>query len=165
MIDLASPFAGLDLDAAIASALAELDADSRVDGARTHKQVLVVQGGLGMDKGKGASQAAHASGKALLDRGVIRVLPDGSRELAIPLDEHIEPWLNGAFTKIALKAADERELLSLYVKARHLGIPCALIRDNGLTQFNGQKTITAIAVGPAQKELVDLVTAGLPLLR
>lgn len=160
----ASVFDGLDIDAAIAQALIELEADPRADGESTHKQALIVQGALGMKKGKIGSQAAHASGKALLDRGVIRERPDGSRELAIPLDEHLKPWLNGAFTKICLKAVDERHLLSLYVKARHLGLPCALIRDNGLTQFNHQKTITAISVGPARKELVDLVTEGLSLL-
>lgn len=160
----ASVFDTLDIDAAIAQALADLEADPRAGGQATHKQALIIQGGLGMKKGKIGSQAAHASGKALLDRGAIRTLPDGSRELAIPLDEHLEPWLNGAFTKICLKAESERHLLTLYVKARHLGLPCALIRDNGLTAFNHQKTITAIAVGPARVDLVDLVTEGLPLL-
>lgn len=36
--------------------------------------------------------------------------------------------------------------------------PVALVTDNGLTEFNGVLTDTAIAVGPAPAEFIDKIT-------
>jgi len=43
-------------------------------------------------------------------------------------------------------------------------LPCSLIQDQGHTEFAGQLTYTAVAVGPAKAELIDEITGKLPLL-
>jgi PTH2 family peptidyl-tRNA hydrolase len=73
-------------------------------------------------------------------------------------------WLEGAFTKVVLKSESEQELRDLYQKAKDLKIPCSLIEDNGLTQFHGVKTLTAIAIGPDDKSIINEITGHLKLL-
>jgi PTH2 family peptidyl-tRNA hydrolase len=52
----------------------------------------------------------------------------------------------------------------LYNKALELNIPCALIEDNGLTEFKGIKTKTCCAIGPYISEEIDKITSHLKLL-
>lgn len=158
-------FDSLDMDAEVAALMSSLDDDPHADGERTHKQALIMLDSLGMSRGKLVAQGAHASLKALLDQGSIQTDSDGSRFLKMPLNDHIGPWLESAFTKIALTVSTERELVEAYLKARFLGLPCALIRDNGHTEFNGVKTLTAVSIGPARMDLVDKITTGLPTLK
>jgi PTH2 family peptidyl-tRNA hydrolase len=82
----------------------------------------------------------------------------------IPDDDDIAPWIEGRFAKIGLSADSERELIELYEKAKAHGLPCALIRDAGLTEFNGVPTLTAVGIGPAEKSKVDQITSSLKLL-
>jgi len=79
-------------------------------------------------------------------------------------DPDIEPWLSGRFAKIALGCDSEQELLSLHQQALNAGLPCALIRDAGLTEFAGVPTLTAVAIGPAEKSKIDKITQHLKLL-
>jgi peptidyl-tRNA hydrolase len=52
----------------------------------------------------------------------------------------------------------------IYDKAKELNIPCALIQDAGLTEFNGVPTYTCCAIGPDDQVNIDKVTGELPLL-
>ena len=56
------------------------------------------------------------------------------------------------------------ELMDLYNKAKEMNLPVSLIEDAGLTEFNGEKTITATAIGAASSERIDKLTKNLKLL-
>lgn len=136
----------------------------------TLKQVIVMRTDLNMRKGKMVAQGAHASMKVLLDAASTTYAEEGLGgggypiSLDIPLDANFRPWLEGAFTKVCLKAESEQELDELYLAAKNSGLPCSLIIDNGLTEFNGIKTKTCIAIGPAQSDEIDKITGHLKLL-
>lgn len=129
----------------------------------SHKQAIVIRADLNMPIGKAISQGAHASMGALLAAG--KRSADGL-VIEIPLyDANVGPWLEGAFTKVVLSGATEEQLRALHEKACQLSIPTALIVDSGLTVFGGIPTVTALAVGPAPRELVDQVTGKLSLYK
>jgi PTH2 family peptidyl-tRNA hydrolase len=124
-----------------------------------HKQVIVLRKDLNMRKGKMVAQGAHASMAAILKLAV----REGDR-LVIPLDERIEPWLLGRFTKICVSVNSEAELLAIHEKSLAAGVLTSLILDSGVTEFGGVPTNTAVAVGPDHASKVDAITGGLPLL-
>lgn len=126
---------------------------------RTHKQVIVLRKDLNMRKGKMVAQGAHASMAAILYRGT-RV----NDVIQIPLDCDIGPWLLGRFAKITVSVNDEASLKDIYAKAQAAALPCSLIQDAGLTEFNGVPTLTAVAVGPGPIDVIDAITGHLPLL-
>jgi peptidyl-tRNA hydrolase, PTH2 family len=124
-----------------------------------HKQTIVVRKDLNMRKGKMVAQGAHASMRAILKLGH----RDGT-SFVIPLDERLAPWLLGRFKKICVSVNSEAELLALHERAQAAGLITALIQDAGLTEFGGQPTYTAVAVGPDRADRVDAITGELPLL-
>lgn len=123
------------------------------------KQVIILRKDLKMRKGKMIAQGAHASMKVFFDIGMVT-----RGVLNIELDEAMQEWVNGLFTKICVGANSEEELLELYATAQSIGLPCSLIQDAGLTEFDGVPTYTAVAIGPARNEEVDEVTKHLSLL-
>ena len=113
-----------------------------------------------MRKGKMIAQGAHASMAAVLSRS--SKSPEG---WLIPMgDPDIGPWLEGKFAKIALGVDSEEELIAIHQQAMAAGLPCSIIRDSGLTEFGGIPTLTAVAVGPADKSKIDPITSHLKLL-
>ena len=136
------------------------------------KQILVVRKDLNMRKGKIAVQCCHASMKVFLDMGRINTttsyvkskLIDTSELIVCPVSNEMKEWIEGLFTKICVSVNSEEELLEVYNKARGTGIPCALITDSGLTEFNGVPTKTCCAIGPDDSEKIDKITGGLKLL-
>jgi PTH2 family peptidyl-tRNA hydrolase len=116
----------------------------------SHKQVIVMRTDLNMRKGKMVAQGAHASMKAVLDYGTDNF--------------HVKPWLESKFKKICVQVDSELELLELYNRALDRDIPCALIRDAGLTEFDGVPTLTCVAIGPAHEDHIDPITGDLKLL-
>lgn len=123
-----------------------------------HKQVIVMRKDLNMRKGKLVAQGAHASMGAIL--GLCK--RDGNK-LVLEMDERTEPWLTGRFKKICVYVNSEAELTEIYQNAKITGLVCSLIEDAGLTEFNGVKTLTAVAVGPDREDKVDAITKHLPL--
>lgn len=122
------------------------------------KQVLLFRRDLNMRKGKIAAQVAHACMKVFFDRGTILTNPDGSKHLLIPLTPEMVSWIEGAFTKIVLSTESEVDLLAALAVAQAAGLPCALIRDMGATEFHGVPTHTAIAIGPVEAAEIDRIT-------
>jgi len=114
-----------------------------------------------MRKGKMVAQGAHASMKVIVDQGWTE---RGSNLMYIKLNPEIREWLSGAFTKICVYVNSEDELLDVYYKAKEEGLLASIIRDNGTTEFNGIKTYTAVAIGPAKLEDIDKITGKLKLL-
>lgn len=144
------------------------------------KQVIVMRKDLNMRKGKMCSQASHASLAVILnmmqkfkheqEQSIFKRFFNKVAKLfwcySLVFEEnsYLDQWLNGKFTKITVSCKDEQELLDLYNQAKDAGIPCVLITDAGLTEFNGQPTNTCIAIGPFWNEDIDKITKHLPLL-
>ena len=138
------------------------------------KQVIVVRKDLQMRKGKIAAQVAHASMKVLLDRMGVRYylydLGDGDAygsadwTLSVDRDSPMWEWLNGSFAKVVLYVEFEDAIKALENRCHFMNIPCAVITDEGRTEFHGEPTVTCIAIGPDYSEKIDEITGGLPLL-
>lgn len=129
------------------------------------KQVIVMRKDLNMTKGKMVAQGSHAS------LGVILSLMDKKnkewgeqRTLDLFTGTCLNEWLNGTFTKICLYVNSEEELISIYNKAKEVGLPVVLIEDAGLTMFHDVKTKTCLAIGPDKEEEIDKITGHLKLL-
>ena len=126
-----------------------------------NKQVIILRKDLNMRKGKMVAQGAHASLAVFLQKIVFLSEDDGTLVARFPVSETEYAWLNGNFRKIVLAATCEAALLALVEKAREAGLPCSLIKDNGLTEFKGVETYTAIAIGPAPDALIDPISGEL----
>jgi PTH2 family peptidyl-tRNA hydrolase len=111
------------------------------------KQAIVARTDIGMGDGKLAAQVAHASLKAYE-----KAHTKTQRE-----------WKDGGQKKVVVKASGESEIHELAEQARREGLPHAVIRDAGHTQLE-PGTVTALAVGPGEENLVDRVTGELSLL-
>jgi PTH2 family peptidyl-tRNA hydrolase len=131
----------------------------------TPKQVIVMRTDLSMRKGKMIAQGAHASLKVFLD-----LLKWGDRVEGPPWPASLEvdvptyAWMTESFTKICVGVDSEAELLRVYEEAKAWWLPCALIEDNGLTEFHGVVTKTCCAIGPAWPSDIDPITGSLKLL-
>lgn len=126
------------------------------------KQVIVLRKDLNMRKGKMVAQGAHASMAAVFDRGGIKH-PE-SDVLIVPYPPELKDWFMDKFTKICVSVNSEEELLAVYEQAKEAGLMCSLIRDAGLTEFDGVPTYTAVAVGPGEVEKINEITGDLKLL-
>lgn len=113
------------------------------------KQVIVVRADLRLGIGKLAAQAAHASLEAYK-----------TTRAAEP--RVVEEWEREGQKKVVVKIGGEKELLELYEKAKK-EIPCALIRDAGLTQIP-PGTVTALGMGPWDESAIDKYAGKLKLL-
>ncbi len=111
------------------------------------KQAIVIRSDLGMGKGKIAAQASHASLEAYIRAD----------------EETRDEWFEEGAKKITLKIGSEKELLELFGKAKKRKIASALVRDAGHTQVE-PGTITAVAIGPAEEDEIDVITGKLKLL-
>ena len=110
------------------------------------KQAIVARTDIGMGQGKLAAQVAHASLSAYEETGT----------------KARKRWKGEGQKKVVLKGSGESELFELAEKARAEGLPSAIIRDAGHTQLD-PGTVTALAVGPADDDLIDKVTGHLSL--
>lgn len=137
------------------------------------KQVIVVRKDLNMRKGKIAAQVAHSPLKVFLDRmsQIPFATDDNNKQLfETHFTQAILEWCNWSegkpgFTKIVVGCdGGEPELREIEKKANDLGIPNALIVDNGCTEFHGVKTATCIAIGPDDAEKIDQITKNYKLL-
>jgi len=131
----------------------------RIDMNEKLKQVIVMRSDLNMRKGKMIVQGAHASMKIFFDR-----VESINKKMCLNITQAMMEWMTGIFTKICVKVDSERELLEIREKAISLGLPVALIEDNGLTEFKGVVTKTCLAIGPDDSEKIDQVTGHLQLL-
>lgn len=136
------------------------------------KQIIVIRKDLNMRKGKMCAQAAHAAMKVLLDRMLVHKYAKGSTiwegcyvwDLTVFESEPMHMWLKGAFTKVVVSVPNEEELFELKDKAEASGILCALVTDAGKTEFHGERTNTALAIGPEWASKLEPITGNLKLL-
>jgi len=109
---------------------------------------VVVRTDLGMGRGKIAAQVAHAAVAATL-------ACLGTADFAA--------WLADGQPKVILKVGTADELADVAGQARASGLPVEVISDAGRTQVT-PGTLTCCALGPAESQRIDAVTAGLALL-
>lgn len=116
------------------------------------KQVIVIRKDLGCRRGKEIVQGAHASQMALVE----------AKRLLAPVD--IDFWLDHwGMRKVCVRVDSEAELIEIYNQAKQAGLPCALVVDEGLTEFAGEMTRTAVGIGPASADEIDKITRNLKL--
>jgi len=131
------------------------------------KQVIVVRTDLNMRKGKMIAQGAHASmmfmTKGLVQEPLSALQPGMYRLFGLFTSDEIE-WIGDKFTKIVVGVGSKEELLELHKQATEAGLFSHYVEDEGLTEFAGQKTITALVIGPARSSLIDPITGHLKLL-
>jgi peptidyl-tRNA hydrolase, PTH2 family len=133
------------------------------------KQVIVMRKFKGLRTGKYISQACHAS-MAFLTKEMTKcygrsTLPQfATEDFMISEAQKIDHWLKNSFRKIVCYVNSEEELIDIHEKALGAGLISHLVEDNGVTEFNGVKTKTAVAVGPAWDEDFVGITDHLPLL-
>ena len=143
------------------------------------KQVIVLRKDLNMRKGKMAAQASHASMAVIFNymrpnyAHVDPVNPSDYSEhpyhfnIDLPegeVGETMYKWMTGIFKKVVVGVDTLKELTDAYEEAILAGIPCSIIEDNGLTEFGGVPTITAIAIGLDNPEKIDKITGKFNLL-
>lgn len=127
------------------------------------KQVLVIRKDLNMRKGKMVAQGSHASMLAILQQGHVQKDKHGLTYV-IPMQPSVMEWVTNLFTKVCVGVNSEEELLTIYEQAKEADLPCSLIQDAGLTEFDGVPTYTAVAVGPGATEDINKITGELKLL-
>lgn len=134
------------------------------------KQVIIIRTDTvpKMRKGKMIAQGAHTPMKMLCDNyGSIVQHEDGDEEYVIRIPKKTDPyvfaWMTEIFKKIVVKG-ELSDLITAFQEAKMEGIPCTLIEDKGLTEFGGNVTITACAIGPDDPEKIDKITGHLNLL-
>jgi PTH2 family peptidyl-tRNA hydrolase len=126
------------------------------------KQVIILRKDLNMRKGKIAAQAAHASLGVFSNKMDIEAGEDGLYG-KIPLTSEEVSWFKSSYVKIGLYVDSLEDLLDIKNQAKKLKLNYCLIEDNGTTEFKGKKTITALAIGPNEAEVIDIVTGHLKL--
>jgi PTH2 family peptidyl-tRNA hydrolase len=114
-----------------------------------YKQAIVMRSDLGMQKGKIAAQASHASLEAV-------------EKARAKYPQWLDAWKAQGQAKIVLKVDSAQAITELFESAKRT-LPCALIRDAGHTQVE-PGSITAIAIGPAPADQIDRYTKQLKLL-
>lgn len=105
-----------------------------------------------MNRGKAASQAGHA----FLDSFIV-----ADPEIA-------KAYLADGGTKIVLSVPDERALCDLFHKAKMAKLPCAMVIESQHVMppsFDGSPVVTAIGIGPVERERAKAITKGLKLMR
>lgn len=126
------------------------------------KQVIVIRKDLNMRKGKMCAQASHAS-LAFLLRGS-EFVGEKLTSKKLPNAEETHIWQTEGQTKICVSVDSEKELEEIHKKALEAGLTVNMIVDSGLTEFNGVKTKTCLAIGPNYSKQIDKITGNLKLL-
>ena len=111
------------------------------------KQVILVRQDLKMQKGKLATQVAHASVDAVLA---------SSRE-------KVAAWHDEGMKKVVVKVQDEAALRTSLQLAKKEKLVAKLITDAGHTVFK-EPTVTCLGIGPDDDMKIDKITKHLKLL-
>lgn len=114
------------------------------------KQVIVIRKDLKMRRGKEIAQGCHASQLATENARIWKT-------------KAYQIWIEDKFTKICVTVDSEEQLIEIHKLAKEALLPCSLVCDSGLTEFNGVSTFTAVGIGPAWSEEIDKITGNLKL--
>lgn len=129
------------------------------------KQLIVVRNDLRgkLRHGKLAAQVAHASLAAVMcEKDIDENCWGDGNNMIIPLDDSLEQWITGKFTKAVLKCDDEAHILRLRDICEGADLRHYLIRDEGRTVFN-EPTYTCLGIGPFYSDQLDKLFGDLKL--
>lgn len=125
------------------------------------KQVIVIRRDLHMRRGKEIAQGSHAS-SAWISFAVADALRRGETTLDLStISEAAKVWLTSSFRKVTLQVQTEADIVALHEQAVAAGLESQLITDSGKTEFGGNPTITALAIGPNRAIEIDAITGHL----
>lgn len=125
------------------------------------KQVILVRKDLNMRRGKEIAQGSHAAMDFLIEPLRQCLLQNQATQLDLTdVEKH---WIVHGMAKVCLRVKSEEELLSHHEKALAAGLKSYIIQDSGRTEFHGQPTLTACAIGPDVAEKIDQITGDLQL--
>lgn len=126
------------------------------------KQVIIIRKDLTMRRGKEIAQGSHASMAFLVEQLIKKGVDDAKmQEFKINLSDLEKAWLSRGMAKVCLRVNSEQELLEYHQKALDAGLSSHLIQDSGRTEFKGQPTYTACAIGPDEVQKIDAITGEL----
>jgi len=128
------------------------------------KQVILIRKDLTMRRGKEIAQGSHAA-MAFMAEQLTHASFDESKtqDFSITLTDIEKTWLCKGMAKVCLRVNSEQELLEHHQKALDAGLSSHLIQDSGRTEFKGQPTYTACAIGPDEVQKIDAITGDLVL--
>lgn len=121
------------------------------------KQVIIIANYLNMRKGKMIAQGSHASEGFIVESLFIKEF-DGKKYFCFEYSEFWEHWFKNYHPKIVLGVDSEKTLLEIQNICKEKNVPSYLVVDNGKTEFNNIKTITALAIGPYLVDDIDYIT-------
>ncbi|MEJ2179455.1 MAG: aminoacyl-tRNA hydrolase [Gammaproteobacteria bacterium] len=126
------------------------------------KQVILIRKDLTMRRGKEIAQGSHAAMAFLVEQLIPEVIDDNkSQDFTITLTDVEKIWLSKGVAKVCLRVNSEQELLEHHKNALDAGLSSHLIQDSGRTEFKGQPTYTACAIGPDEVHKIDVITGDL----
>jgi PTH2 family peptidyl-tRNA hydrolase len=128
---------------------------------REIKQVLIIRKDLKTRRGKEIAQGAHSAMLFMLE-----AIKSHAGKKIKPEDMFTEEqwlWMNRPMTKITLQVDDEEQLMDVMKRAKKAGLTAWLVTDAGKTEFHGEPTRTALAIGPNYADEIDKVTGDLKL--
>lgn len=132
------------------------------------KQVIVIRRDLSMRRGKEIAQGAHASMAWLRERmtkfeNLVMFEPALGKVCEVRLNPAELNWYATGYRKVVCQVPGLDELMDLHRDASQAGLESHLITDAGHTEFHGEPTVTALAVGPDYDYKIDAITGGLEL--
>lgn len=128
----------------------------------TMKQVIVMRTDLNMRKGKMVAQGSHATLGVFLKNDIST---EGLQyaEVRSFWPKQVSEWIRTGMKKVCVGCSSEDELMSLYNKAKENDVEAYYVRDAGHTELE-PNTITCVAIGPDEEEVIDKITGHLKLL-
>ncbi len=128
------------------------------------KQVIVIRKDLRMRRGKEIAQGAHAS-MEFLRKKQERMFQLGTDDgfYILEMTRLETKWWDEGHAKITLQVDSDADLDKIYQDALAAGLEAHIIVDEGLTEFGGVHTKTALAIGPDYSDKIDTITKHLKL--
>jgi peptidyl-tRNA hydrolase len=98
------------------------------------------------------AQAGHAACATFFRSFADSTDPEGNVSFKMTPEQF--EWYLGNQKKIVLRVDCEADLLLLYQRAKELRLPCTLIIDDGLTEWD-KPTTTCLSIGPCEDLAID----------
>jgi PTH2 family peptidyl-tRNA hydrolase len=109
------------------------------------KQRIIIRTDLGMTRGREIAQGASATQKLYMENF---------------FSPYVRLWTKNNFTKVALAAETESQIIEIFEKCRMKNLPATMVRDY-CDDYSSHRVVTAIAIGPGDAGLIEAITRDL----